>query len=98
MAVASSGWLSRIETVRAWTPSEFKGIAEKAAKVASAYTPPGKMAEEWHGVVERRATFVPPFFSPVSEVICFAREEAVRRLCDTGFGLLGSQSWVSVLR
>ena len=42
MAVAASGSLSKIETVRAWTPSEFKGIAEKAAKVASAYTPPGK--------------------------------------------------------
>jgi uncharacterized protein with GYD domain len=42
MAVAASGALSRIETVRAWTPSEFKGVAEKAARVASAYTPPGK--------------------------------------------------------
>jgi uncharacterized protein with GYD domain len=42
MAVAASGALSKIETVRAWTPSEFKGIAEKAAKVAGAYTPPGK--------------------------------------------------------
>jgi len=42
MAVAASGALSRIETVRAWTPSEFKGIAEKAARVASAYTPPGR--------------------------------------------------------
>ena len=42
MAVAASGSLSRIETVRAWTSSEFKGIAEKAAKVASAYAPPGK--------------------------------------------------------
>ena len=42
MAVAASGSLSKIETVRAWTPSEFKGIAEKAAKVAGAYTPPGK--------------------------------------------------------
>jgi uncharacterized protein with GYD domain len=42
MAVAASGALSKIETVRAWTPSEFKGIAEKAARVASAYTPPGK--------------------------------------------------------
>lgn len=41
MAVAASGALSRIETVRAWTPSEFKGVAEKAARVASAYTPPG---------------------------------------------------------
>ena len=42
MAVAASGALSRIETVRAWTPGEFKGIAEKAARVATAYTPPGK--------------------------------------------------------
>ena len=41
MAVAASGSLSKIETVRAWTPSEFKGIAEKAAKFSSAYTPPG---------------------------------------------------------
>ena len=29
MAVAATGALSKIETVRAWTPSEFKGIAEK---------------------------------------------------------------------
>jgi uncharacterized protein with GYD domain len=42
MAVAASGSLSKVETVRAWTSSEFKGIAEKAAKVAAAYTPPGK--------------------------------------------------------
>jgi uncharacterized protein with GYD domain len=42
MAVAASGALSRIETVRAWTPGEFKGIAEKAARAVSAYAPPGK--------------------------------------------------------
>ena len=42
MAVAASGALSKIETVRAWTPSEFKGVAEKAARFASTYTPPGK--------------------------------------------------------
>jgi uncharacterized protein with GYD domain len=42
MAVAASGALSRIETVRAWTPGEFKGIAEKAARAVGAYTPPGK--------------------------------------------------------
>jgi hypothetical protein len=42
MAVAATGAISKIETVRAWTPGEFKGIAEKAAKVASAYTPPGE--------------------------------------------------------
>jgi uncharacterized protein with GYD domain len=41
MAVAAAGALSKVETVCAWTPSEFKGIAEKAARVASAYTPPG---------------------------------------------------------
>jgi uncharacterized protein with GYD domain len=42
MAVAASGALSRIETVRAWTPGEFKGIAEKAARAVGSYTPPGK--------------------------------------------------------
>ena len=41
MAAAASGAVSKIETVRAWTSSEFKGITEKAAKVAGAYTPPG---------------------------------------------------------
>jgi uncharacterized protein with GYD domain len=42
MAISASGSLSKIETVRAWTSSEFKAIAQKAAKVAGAYTPPGK--------------------------------------------------------
>jgi uncharacterized protein with GYD domain len=42
MAVAASGALSRAETVRAWTPSEFKSIAEKAGRLSAAYTPPGK--------------------------------------------------------
>ena len=42
MAAAASGALSKLETVRAWRSSEFKGIAEKAAKVAGAYKPPGK--------------------------------------------------------
>ena len=42
MVVAASGSLSKVETVRAWTSAEFKGIAEKAHKVAGAYTPPGK--------------------------------------------------------
>ena len=41
MAAAASGSVSKIETVRAWSSSEFKGIAEKAAKVAGAYAPPG---------------------------------------------------------
>lgn len=42
MAVAATGSISKLETVRAWTPSEFKGIAEKAGKVTGAYAPPGK--------------------------------------------------------
>jgi len=42
MAVAASGAVSKIETAHAWTPGEFKGIADKAARVAVAYTPPGK--------------------------------------------------------
>ena len=42
MAATASGAVSKIETVRAFTPSEFKGIAQKAAKVAGVYTPPGK--------------------------------------------------------
>ena len=42
MAVAASGSLSKVETVRAWTASEFKGIAEKATKVVGTYKPPGR--------------------------------------------------------
>lgn len=42
MAASASGAVARIETVRAWTFGEFKGIAEKAAQVAQVYTPPGR--------------------------------------------------------
>jgi uncharacterized protein with GYD domain len=42
MAVMATGAISKLETVRAWTPSEFKGVAEKAAKIAGTYTPPGR--------------------------------------------------------
>jgi uncharacterized protein with GYD domain len=42
MAVTASGAVSKATTVRAWTASEFKGIAEKAAKFAGNYKPPGK--------------------------------------------------------
>ena len=42
MAAAASGAVAKIETVRAWKMGEFKSIAEKAARLASAYTPPGK--------------------------------------------------------
>lgn len=41
MAVAASGSLSNIETVRAWTSSEFKAIAQKASALAGGYKPPG---------------------------------------------------------
>ena len=40
MAAAAAGTISDISTVRAWTPGEFKGIAEKAAKAS--YRTPGK--------------------------------------------------------
>lgn len=42
MAVVATGSVSKIETVRAWTPSEFKHVVEKAATLGSAYTPPGR--------------------------------------------------------
>ena len=42
MAAAASGAVARIETVRAWPLGEFQGIAEKAARLAQAYVPPGR--------------------------------------------------------
>ena len=42
MAAGASGSLSRVETARAWTAAQFKDVAEKASKIAGAYTPPGK--------------------------------------------------------
>jgi uncharacterized protein with GYD domain len=42
MAAAASGTISHISTARAWTGAEGKAIAERAAKAASAYRPPGK--------------------------------------------------------
>jgi uncharacterized protein with GYD domain len=42
MAASSAGTISHVSTVRAWTGAEFKGIAERAAKAATAYRPPGK--------------------------------------------------------
>lgn len=42
MVAAASGAVSKIETVRAWSLGEFKGIAEKASKFAAAYVPPGR--------------------------------------------------------
>ena len=42
MAAAASGAVSKIETVRAWKMGDFKSVAEKASRLAAAYTPPGK--------------------------------------------------------
>ncbi|MCV2888173.1 GYD domain-containing protein [Ruegeria aquimaris] len=41
MAVAASGSVSKVETVRAWTGAEFVAIAKKAGTLTGAYTPPG---------------------------------------------------------
>src|SRR5215470_13674822 len=42
MAASGAGTISHVSTVRAWTAAEFKGIAERAAKAAKSYRPPGK--------------------------------------------------------
>jgi uncharacterized protein with GYD domain len=42
MAAAASGAVSNIETVRAWSLGDFKGICEKAGRLYKDYTPPGK--------------------------------------------------------
>jgi uncharacterized protein with GYD domain len=42
MAATGSGAVAKIETVRAWTLGEFKGIAEKASRFAEVYVPPGR--------------------------------------------------------
>ncbi|MBR0694440.1 GYD domain-containing protein [Bradyrhizobium lablabi] len=42
MAAGASGAVAKIETVRAWTLGEFKGIAEKASRYAAVYVPPGR--------------------------------------------------------
>jgi len=42
LAATATGAISDVTTARAWTGAEFKAIAEKASKAASAYRPPGK--------------------------------------------------------
>ena len=42
MAAAAAGTISDVTTARAWTGAEFKTIADKASKAASAYRSPGK--------------------------------------------------------
>ncbi len=41
MAVAASGAVDKIETVRAWTAEDFVAVTKKAADLTAAYTPPG---------------------------------------------------------
>lgn len=41
MAVASTGSISNVQTVRAWTGAEFAAIAGKAGGLTGAYSPPG---------------------------------------------------------
>lgn len=41
MAAAASGAFTKLETVRAWTPAEFKAIQEKAGRVGAGFKPPG---------------------------------------------------------
>ena len=42
LVAAAAGTISDVSTSRAWTGAEFKAVAEKAAKAASAYRTPGK--------------------------------------------------------
>jgi uncharacterized protein with GYD domain len=42
MASSAAGMISNVSTARAWTGAEFKAIADRAAKAAKAYRPPGK--------------------------------------------------------
>jgi len=42
MAAAAASTISDVTTARAWTGAEFKAIADKASKAASAYRGPGK--------------------------------------------------------
>jgi uncharacterized protein with GYD domain len=41
MAAVAGGHLAKVETVRAWSLSEFKAIAQKANRVAVGFKPPG---------------------------------------------------------
>src|SRR5206468_7574150 len=42
MASSAAGMISNVATVRAWTGAEFKSVADRAAKAAKSYRPPGK--------------------------------------------------------
>jgi uncharacterized protein with GYD domain len=42
MASSAAGMIFNVATVRAWTGAEFKSVADRAAKAAKSYRPPGK--------------------------------------------------------
>ena len=42
LAIIASGAIAKVETVRAWTMSEFKEIMEKGSRVAAGFRPPGR--------------------------------------------------------
>ena len=42
MAASAAGTITDVSTSRAWTGAEFKGVMERASKVAGAYRAPGK--------------------------------------------------------
>ena len=42
LAVEATGMICNVTTGTAWTGGEFKAVADKAAKAASLYRPPGK--------------------------------------------------------
>lgn len=42
MAVAASGAVSKVETVRAWKAKDFVAVSKKAAKLTGAYKAPGR--------------------------------------------------------
>lgn len=41
MVIGASGAASGFNTVQAWSPEAFEGIAQKAAGIAASYSPPG---------------------------------------------------------
>ena len=41
LAIVASGAIARVETVRAWTMTDFKEIMEKGSRVVAGFKPPG---------------------------------------------------------
>ena len=57
MAVRASGSISKIETVRAWMSSEFKGSAGKGCQICRCLHPARKMIEAMQGTSSLSGTF-----------------------------------------